>query len=217
VSNKRACGVCIVNFPPEYCPYCGAELDDADPDWIEGDAGVPAAPARSKEVGETDLSRGVWHCEDCDDFVFDNPCPGGSVAVVDREEAALLLVEDFRHENGWKLPSGRMEYGESPTEGAIRELTEETGLTVDADDLRYAHDTASEPVEDMHLSNVTFAVERALTEGPVEAGDDAVDAQFWTADKFAASDATFTDTHVDRFGTDSFEWLFEVVSEPLAE
>jgi|GEM_PF-386454 len=205
----------MVNFPPDYCPYCGTELDDADPDWIEGEAGVPAQPARNKEVGETDLSRGVWHCAGCDDFVFDNPCPGGSVAVVDQAEKALLLVEDFRHENGWKLPSGRMEYGESPSEGAIRELTEETGLTVDADDLRWAYDSAGQPVEEQYMTGMTFAVERAAVSGELEAGDDAVDAQFWTADEFTASDARFTETHVDRFGTDSFDWLFETVSEPL--
>jgi len=187
----------MVNFPPEYCPYCGTELDDADPDWIEGEA------------------RGVWHCTGCDDFVFDNPCPGGSVAVVDRDDDALLLVEDFRTENGWKLPSGRMEYCESPSEGAIRELEEETGLTVDADDLHWAYDSAGQPVEEMYMTGLTFAAERSVVSGDLEAGDDAVDAQFWTAEEFAAAAATFTEAHVDRFGTDSFEWLFETVAEPL--
>ena len=207
--------MCIVNFPFDYCPYCGTELDHADPDWIEGEACVPATPARNKEVGGTDRSRGVWYCTGCDDYVFDNLCPGGSVAVVDCEEAAPLLVEDFRHENGWKLPSGRMEYGESPTEGAIREPEEETGLTVDADDLRWAYDSAGQPVEGMYMTGFTFAVERAATEGTVAACDDAVDAPFWTVEGFANSDATFTDTHVDRSGTDSFARLFETVSEPL--
>ena len=195
LSEKVVCSVCVVNFPPDYCPYCGTELDDADPDFIEGEA------------------RAVWHCPSCDDFVFDNPCPGGSVAIVDGD--ALLLVEDFRTENRWKLPSGRIEYGESPSDGAIRELEEETGLTVDGDALRWAYDSAGQPVEDMHMSNITFAVERSAVSGDLEAGDDAVDARFWTAEAFVNSDAAFTETHVDRFGTDSFEWLFETVADPL--
>jgi len=139
----------MVNFPPDYCPYCGTELDDADPGFIEGEA------------------RAVWHCPSCDDFVFDNPCPGGSVAIVD------------------------------------------------GDALRWAYDSAGQPVEGMHMSNVTFAVERSAVSGDLEAGDDAVDARFWTAEAFANSDAAFTETHVDRFGTDSFEWLFETVADPL--
>lgn len=176
------------NFPPEYCPYCGTELDDVEPPTIQ-------------------------HCASCDDYVFYNPTPGGSVAVLDGER--LLLVEDFRYENEWKLPSGVLEVGESPAEGAIRELEEETGLVVDPDGLTYVTNNAVEPVDGKHHANVTFATRRAATAGTVEAGSDATDARLWTVDEFGTSDATFTDVHQRRFGSDSLAWLHETVEAAL--
>lgn len=180
----------MVNSPPTHCPYCGTELTAVDPPTIQ-------------------------HCSSCDDYVYYNPTPGGSVAVVDGNGDALLLVEDFRYDDEWKLPSGRVECGESPTEGVIRELEEETGLTVDADDLHYSHDAAGQPVDDMYMTNFTFSVVRSKTSGTLEAGDDATDARFWSAEEFATANASFTDVHVDRFETDSFEWLLETVRDPL--
>lgn len=178
----------MVNYPPTHCPYCGAGLTAVD-------------------------SPTVQRCAACDDYVFHNPTPGGSVAVVDDD--ALLLVEDFRYDRKWKVPSGRFEVGESPREGAIRELAEETGLSVDPADLTYFHDAAVEPEEDMHLTTVSFAAERAETTGSLRAGDDATDARFWTPGEFADSDHAFTDVHVDRWGSDSLEWLLGEVRRAL--
>jgi hypothetical protein len=59
------------------------------------------------------------------------------------------------------------------------------------------------------MVNVDYVVERADTTGTVEAGSDATDAQFFTPAEFAASDCAMTATHVDRFGTDSIEWVVD--------
>ncbi|AGN02255.1 ADP-ribose pyrophosphatase [Salinarchaeum sp. Harcht-Bsk1] len=178
------------NFPPEYCPYCGSELDEVEPPTSH-------------------------YCGRCEDYVFYNPTPGGSVAVVDGDR--LLLVEDFRYENEWKLPSGVLESGESPAEGAIRELAEETGLSVAPSDLAYVTNNAVEPVEGKHHANVTFAARRAATTGTVEAGSDATDARFWSPVEFADAEARFTDVHRRRFGSDSLAWLHETVESALVE
>lgn len=177
-----------MNQPPEYCPYCG------DP--------VTAVDSPMVGVVETPM---IYRCESCEDYVFYNPTPGGSAAVVDGD--SLLLVEDFRSPGEWKLPSGRMELGESPREGVARELEEETGLAVDPDDLVYFYDEAGEPVEDQHMVGIDYAVPRSKTEGPLQAGSDATDAQFFTPAEFEASENTIKYTHVDRFGTDSLRWL----------
>ena len=180
----------MVNFPPDYCPYCGTEL--------------------------VVLERPTYHeCESCERYVFYNPTPGGSVAVVDGD--SLLLVEDFRAPGEWKLPSGAIEAGESPREGAARELEEETGLSVDPATLTYAHDSAGEPVEGRHMANVTFAADRSATTGTVEADSDATDARFFTPAEFADSAYSVTEVHVDRFGTDSLEWLLGKAQRALGE
>ena len=73
--------------------------------------------------------------------------PSGSrtlaaVAVVvvpgeEEERAAVLLTLRAsglrRHGGQWALPGGRLEPGETPEEGALRELEEEIGLTLPAD------------------------------------------------------------------------------------
>jgi len=185
-----------VNHAPEFCPYCGAVLDEH------------ATP----ETSETTM---VFRCESCDDYVFYNPTPGGSAAVVDGD--SLLLVEDFRSPGEWKLPSGRMELGESPCEGVARELEEETGISVDPDDLTYFYDEAGEPVEDQYMVGIDYAVSRSRTTGSLEAGSDATDARFFTPTEFEESEHSIKETHIDRFSTDSLEWLLAEAKEALQD
>jgi ADP-ribose pyrophosphatase YjhB (NUDIX family) len=54
------------------------------------------------------------------------------------EGRVVLVREEYPTWGGefWNIPSGRVEDGESPPEGAARELAEETGLAVDPKDLR---------------------------------------------------------------------------------
>ncbi|WP_312912302.1 NUDIX domain-containing protein [Natronosalvus caseinilyticus] len=185
-----------MNQPPSYCPYCGASVEGVD------------SPMHSRV--ETLM---VYRCESCDDYVFYNPTPGGSAVVVNGD--ALLLVEDFRASGEWKLPSGRIELGESMREGVARELEEETGLVVDPDDLVYVHDEAGEPVPDQHMVNVEYAVPRSKTSGTLEAGSDATDARFFTPDEFESSSFILRESHVDRFGDESLPWLMEEARSAL--
>ncbi|HEV2851625.1 MAG TPA: CoA pyrophosphatase [Thermoanaerobaculia bacterium] len=67
--------------------------------------------------------------------------PAGVAVVVvpgeEEERAAVLLTLRAsglrRHGGQWALPGGRLEPGEAPEEGALRELEEEIGLTLPAD------------------------------------------------------------------------------------
>ncbi|MFC7046073.1 NUDIX domain-containing protein [Halobacteriaceae archaeon GCM10025711] len=130
---------------------------------------------------------------------------------------SLLLVEDFRSPGEWKLPSGRMELGESPREGVARELEEETGLAVDPADLTYFYDESGEPVEEQYMVGIDYAVHRSKTTGTVEAGSDATRARFFTPAEFEASEHVIKYTHVDRFGTDSLEWLLAEARQAIEE
>lgn len=63
------------------------------------------------------------------------PLVVAGVAVIIHHEEKILLIE--RHDNGlWGMPAGSIELHESPAEAAIREVYEETGLTIKKEDLR---------------------------------------------------------------------------------
>lgn len=59
-----------------------------------------------------------------------------AIAGDDAGEACFLLTRRSatlrRHAAQWALPGGRLDGGESPADGARRELEEEVGLTIDA-------------------------------------------------------------------------------------
>jgi len=48
------------------------------------------------------------------------------VWAVSEEEGCWIMIKNKKR--GWELPGGRLVQGESPEEGALRELYEETGL-----------------------------------------------------------------------------------------
>ncbi|TGB01295.1 NUDIX hydrolase [Halobacillus salinus] len=54
----------------------------------------------------------------------------GSVVLLINEEGHVLLQERTHPEGVWGLPGGLMELGESTEEVGVREVYEETGLTV---------------------------------------------------------------------------------------
>jgi ADP-ribose pyrophosphatase len=85
--------------------YSGRVLD-LDVDEIEGPGGIRA----TREV--------VRH-------------PGSIVVMAVDERDRLVLVRQYRYPVGaalWEIPAGRQDPGESPEEGARRELEEEVGV-----------------------------------------------------------------------------------------
>lgn len=57
----------------------------------------------------------------------------GSAVIIHQDNRVLLQKRDDGH---WGIPGGLMEVGESFEETAVREVKEETGLTLASDDLR---------------------------------------------------------------------------------
>ncbi|HUR50829.1 MAG TPA: NUDIX hydrolase [Mycobacteriales bacterium] len=58
----------------------------------------------------------------------------GAVLVLRRPDGRFLMV-DQRHSGGWALPGGLLRRGERPADGVVREVAEEVGIHLDADDL----------------------------------------------------------------------------------
>jgi ADP-ribose pyrophosphatase YjhB (NUDIX family) len=55
--------------------------------------------------------------------------PSVSVIVVD-DHARVLLVRHTGARDGWAVPGGGVDIGESPAQAAVREIREETGLRI---------------------------------------------------------------------------------------
>ena len=103
------------------------------------------------------------------------PCVG---AIVADGEGRLLMIKRG-HEPGaglWSIPGGRIEPGETDAEAVAREMTEETGLTVQVGRLigRVRRPGLNGAVVDIRDYAAT------VTGGTLRPGDDAVDAR-WVA------------------------------------
>lgn len=66
----------------------------------------------------------------------------GAVVLLRDETDRLLLLRQPPGTRGWSLPAGLLGRGESPIDGAVRELAEETGVRLDPAQLRPAVPTA---------------------------------------------------------------------------
>ncbi|MBS0013249.1 MAG: NUDIX domain-containing protein [Desulfobacterales bacterium] len=90
----------------KFCPWCGLGLTEK---FTEG--------------------RMRQYCCACALPVYENPVPATSVVVVDKDDRILLVKRNIEPKTGWWcLPGGFLETGESPEQGALRELREETGI-----------------------------------------------------------------------------------------
>jgi 8-oxo-dGTP diphosphatase len=54
----------------------------------------------------------------------------GAAALIIDEDGRVLLARHTYGRKNWELPGGVVEQGESPMDGAVREVQEETGLSV---------------------------------------------------------------------------------------
>lgn len=107
---------------------------------------------------------------------FRNPVP--TVDILIETEEGILLIKRGNPPEGWALPGGFVDYGESVEEAALREAKEETGL--DVVDLKQFH-CYSKPDRDPRQHTVTVVFTAKAT-GEVTASDDAADARFFSWD-----------------------------------
>lgn len=111
-----------------------------------------------------------------------HPRPTAGVVCFRGTEILLIKRGTAPRLGQWSLPGGRIEWGESSADAALRELTEETGVTAELLGLIDAVDgimTSRETGEvTRHYVMVDYAA-RWLSGEPV-AGDDAADARFFS-------------------------------------
>jgi 8-oxo-dGTP diphosphatase len=101
------------------------------------------------------------------------PCVGAIV----RDAAGRLLLIQRGHDpeaGRWSLPGGRIEAGESDVQALVRELAEETGLTVEPGPLVGAVERPGPGGSVLDIRDYAATV----TGGTLRAGDDAADARW---------------------------------------
>ncbi|MDD3925851.1 MAG: NUDIX hydrolase [bacterium] len=102
-----------------------------------------------------------------------NPYPTVDVIITSKAHPhAVVMVRRKYPPEGWALPGGFIDWGESAEAAAVREMKEETGL--DLKDLKQFH-VYSDPARDPrgHTISTVFT---ATTDGEPAGGDDAAEA-----------------------------------------
>jgi 8-oxo-dGTP diphosphatase len=96
-----------------------------------------------------------------------NPIP--TVDIIIEYKGGIILIKRKKPPEGWALPGGFVDYGESLETAAFREAKEETGLDINL--IRQFH-TYSDPKRDSRHHTIT-TVYIAKAKGIAIAGDDA--------------------------------------------
>jgi ADP-ribose pyrophosphatase YjhB (NUDIX family) len=109
-----------------------------------------------------------------------NPIP--TVDIIIQHNAGIVCIKRKNPPEGWALPGGFVDYGESLESAAIREAKEETGLDIEL--LRQFH-AYSDPERDSRHHTITV-VFIAKAQGVLKAGDDAQEIAVFEKDSLPA-------------------------------
>ena len=129
-------------------------------------------------------------CTACSFVHFTDPKVGVGVVVM-AEDKLLLVKRMMAPEIGkWSIPAGYLDAGEDPRETAVREVWEETNLSVEIGDLVDVY--FNEDVATEGGASIFILYEATLLGGELKAGDDAAAARFFGPDELP--ELAFTST-----------------------
>jgi ADP-ribose pyrophosphatase YjhB (NUDIX family) len=97
-------------------------------------------------------------------------------AIIELASGSVVLIERKNAPQGWALPGGFVDYGESLESAAIREAKEETCLDVDLVEQFYTYSDPSRDPRHHTVSTVFIAAGRGVPQG----ADDAKAARAFT-------------------------------------
>jgi ADP-ribose pyrophosphatase YjhB (NUDIX family) len=123
-------------------------------------------------------------CSSCDFVFYQNPTPAAGVILIE-DSQVLLVKRKFEPKAGmWTLPAGFVELGENVRECAVREMKEETNLSVELADLFNIYSAFDDPRASVVL--ILFLARRIEDGAQLRCGDDAMDARFYPIDEVPA-------------------------------
>lgn len=115
-------------------------------------------------------------CTTCNKPIYENPVPSTAAVVLSENNEILLVQRKVEPNIGeWCLPGGFLEMDETPEEGCLRELLEETGLHGEIDG--QAGNMLSKSV--FYRSVIVMGYIIKNTGGTLIPNDDCLDAQFF--------------------------------------
>ena len=134
----------------------------------------------------------------------DKPVVGVGGVVIENGRALLIRRGSEPLLGQWSIPGGTLELGESLENGVIRELKEETGLTVRIVEMIEVFDRIYEDDADAaqkkgpryHYVIIDYLCERL--DGEAKAGSDVTDVAFAAEDEFVKYGLTETATRILR-------------------
>lgn len=139
--------------PMRYCPHCAHRLEEK------------LAFDRLRHV-----------CPACGFVHFRAPKIGVSLLVEDGGRLLLVRRAVEPGKGQWSLPSGFIEWDESPEKAALRECAEETGLTISDLELLEANHYS----DDYRGSGISLVYRGRVAGGRLHPGDDAMEACFFS-------------------------------------
>jgi len=117
------------------------------------------------------------YCTACEHPIYIDPKVAVVVFIV-QDDKLLLIQRGMNPGKGkWALPAGFVDHDEAPEDAAIRETWEETNLHVKIDKLLAVY-----PKKDNGLADIVIAYSASITDGDMQAGDDASDVEWYTRD-----------------------------------
>lgn len=141
----------------KHCPLCSNEL---------------------KEHTIDNTARLVCSNSHCDFVYYHNPAPAAGAIVVKDEKILLVKRAHFPRKDFWCFPSGFMEWDEHPSQTALREIEEETGLKIEITELFNVYSG----VDDPHTNAILVLYLAKEIGGRLSASDDASEAAYFAMD-----------------------------------
>jgi 8-oxo-dGTP diphosphatase len=108
----------------------------------------------------------------------DSPLIGVGAVIVDQGRALLIRRGQEPLKGKWSIPGGMLELGESLLEGVVREVREETGLTIEPLELIELLERIHREEQRIRYHYVIADYLCRIVDGSLEAASDADDARW---------------------------------------